>query len=64
MNETESPHKTLSLPPDDDARTALITRRRTCPDCLGSGTVREYFQDAFGSFAWGPCGRCHGRGRL
>ena len=37
---------------------------RTCQGCSGTGTVREYFGDSFGSFAFGPCGRCKGRGRL
>ena len=64
MNEPDSRNISLSRPAEDDPRTALLTRGRTCPDCTGSGTSRHYFGDAFGSFEWGPCDKCRGRGRV
>jgi len=35
-----------------------------CANCSGTGTIRNYFGDAFGSFAFGPCGKCKGSGKI
>ncbi len=41
------------------------TTPEICPDCHGTGTVRQQQRTAFGSFATtGPCRRCGGTGKI
>jgi molecular chaperone DnaJ len=41
------------------------TTPEVCPDCRGTGTVRQQQRTAFGSFSTtGPCPKCSGTGKL